>query len=115
MLGRGVVALRHRLQALVAADSSLQLHCFAAAAQGAKKQKVTTTKGAKQAASGRDAREESASEKKFKLLLEVCSYHTSGLVTLMQDVVYIYKQCTCVCVCMSGAMPRTPTPCVLIL
>ncbi len=73
MLGRGVVALRHRLQALIAADSSLQLHCFAAAAQGAKKQKVTTTKGAKQAASGRDAREESASEKKFKLLLEVCS------------------------------------------
>ena len=73
MLGRGVVALRQRLQALVAADPSLHLHCFAAAAQGAKKQKVTTTKGAKQAASGRDAREESASEKKFKLLLEVCS------------------------------------------
>jgi hypothetical protein len=73
MLRRGALALRYRAHALVAADQAAQLQGFATAAQGAKKQKLTTTKGAKQAVSGKDAREESASEKKFKLLLEVGS------------------------------------------
>lgn len=70
------MALRHRIQAAAAAAAQgTQTEAFATAAQqpsaGARKQKITTSKAPKQAASSKAAREESAAERKFKLLLDV--------------------------------------------